>query len=416
MKKERLMKIRSMLVTLVVTIALSGSGWLAYRTLFKAPAQVLFKTQKLEKRNIYKIVNAEGTLEAQGTLKIGSLISAKVKKIYVKEGDKITKGTLLADLENDKGGDADVRRTKAQLKKAQADLVYKTEFYKRESALFKSGQIARESFERTTADYISAQAEVEHTQATYDKEVFLFEQAQVHAPVDGTVVGIPTKEGQAFSPQTSPPQVLFEIARDLSTMKATLLIDENKMGDVRVGRVAKITVDAYPFKQPWEGKIISLGMSKATQQTTQAQQSQGQSVAYEAEVLIDNADNLLHPGMTVHAKINIEEAEQALAVPGFVFQLNSKVLEAVATQKHYDFKPIDPEKKKEIIKSEGQHPVKTLWVVEGKAFVEKAVAIGVTDNAFYQILSGVTSTDDIIADDMTASDEMKKIAKMMAGN
>ena len=53
---------------------------------------------------------------------------------------------------------------------------------------------------------------------------------------------------------------------------------------------------------------------------------------------------------------------------------------------------------------------------ELRPFVEKMVTIGVTDNAFYQILSGVTETDDIIADDMTASEEMKKIAKQMAGN
>lgn len=411
------MGIRGVIVAIFALLLLGVGGWFSYKKMFAAPSQMLFKTQKLEKRDIYKIVNAEGSLEAQGTLKIGSLISAKVKKIYVKEGEKVAKDTLLADLENDKGGDADVRLAQAQLKQAKANLEYLTANYKRQSALFKSGQLAKNSFEKITADYVSAQAEVERTQAVYDKEVFLFGQTQVCAPIDGTIVTIPTKVGQAFSPYTSPPQVLFEIAQDLSTMKATLSIDENKMGDVRIGMGAKITVDAYPFKKPWKGKIVSLGLGKAAQQTTsQSQQGQSQSVAYEAEVLLNNAENLLHPGMTVHAKITIEKVKQALAVPGFVFQLNSKILEEVAKKMRFDFRPIDPAKKKELIKQQGLHPVKMLWTVAGKAFVEKSVVIGITDNAFYQILSGITEADDIIADDMTASEEIKKIAKQVAGS
>ncbi len=411
------MGIRGYITTFLIIIILGVGGWFVYKTFFKAPSQIFFKTQKLEKHDISKIVNAEGSLEAQGTQKIGSLINAKVKKIYVKEGDKVTKNTLLADLENSTGGDADVKRTQAELKRAQADLEYKAAYYKRDSALFKSGQIARETFEKTTAEYVTAQAEVERTRAAHDKEVFLFEQAQVRAPIDGIIVSIPVKEGQAFSPSNATSCVLFEIAQDLSSMKATLSIDENKMGDIKIGMQAKITVDAYPDHKPWKGKISSLGTSKAVQQsTTQTQQGQTPSVTYDAEVLIDNSEKLLRPSMTVHAKITIEKVKQALAVPGFVFQLNPKILEEVTKKMRYDFRPIDAAKKKELNKQQAQHPVKYLWVVQGKAFVEKSVAIGVTDNAFYQILSGVSETDDIIADDMTASEEVKKIAKQVAGS
>jgi RND family efflux transporter MFP subunit len=419
MKQELSMGIRGTIATFFVILFLGAGGWFTYKNFFKAPSQIFFKTQKLEKHDIYKIVNAEGSLEAQGTLKIGSLISAKVKKIHVKEGDKVTKDQLLAELENDVGGDANVRLDKAQLKKAKADLEYKAAVYKRESELFHSGQIAKEFFEKTTADYVAAQSEVERTQAAYDKALFQFKQAKVHSPIDGIIVSIPVKEGQTFSPSNATSCVLFEIARDLSTMKATLAIDENNMGNVRVGMQAKISVDAYPYKKAWKGKIISLGTSKTTQQqsSTQSQQGQSQSVTYQAEVILNNADNLLRPDMTVHAKITIAKAKQALAVPGFVFQLNSKVLEEVAKKMHYEFKPIDPAKKKELGKQQDQlRPTKFLWVVDGKSFVEKSVVIGVTDNAFFQVLSGVTEAEDIIADDMTASDEMKKIAKQIAGN
>ena len=66
----------------------------------------------------------------------------------------------------------------------------------------------------------------------------------------------------------------------------------------------------------------------------------------------------------------------------------------------------------ELLKRKG----KTLWVIQDKTFIEKAVEIGITDNAYFQILSGIQETDDIIADDMTASEELKKLAKQIAGS
>lgn len=398
-------------ISFCIFIVISTS-YIVYKTKFAPQPPMLFKTQKAERRDITNVIHAEGSLEAQGTSKIGSLIAAKVKKIYVSEGRQITKGTLLADLENDKGGDADVRQAAATLKKTQATYTSVAANYKREQALFQSGQIALESFEKATENYIGAQADVEHAQAVHDKEIFLLEQTHVYAPHDGTIVAIPVKEGQAFSPYSSTSQVLFEIAQNLSKMSVTLYIDENKMGDVKVGMQAKISVDAYPFKKPWIGTIASLSLGKAVPPSNQNQAS----VSYEAEIVIDNSEGLLRPGMTVHAKITLAKAKQALSVPGFVFQLNSKVLRDAAIMMKYDFKPIDHAKKKELTKQHLKNPIKTLWVIEEKALVEKVVELGISDNAYFQILSGVTETDNIITDDMTASDEIKKIAKQVAGS
>ncbi len=406
------MRIRSLLISLVAITVLAGASWFVYKKITVKKTGTFFRTQKAERRNIYKIVNAEGTLEAQGTSKIGSLISAKVKKIYVKDGQHVEKGTLLADLENDKGGDTDLRNAAAVLKKAQATLTYATANYKREQALFKSGQRSADSFEKTTAEYTAAQADVEMAQAHFDKEQFLFEQTHVQAPHEGIIISIPTKEGQAFSPFTSPPQVLFEIAQDLGAMKATLLIDENKIGDIKPGMQAKITVDAHPYQKPWKGTITTLGLGRTWYPSPQGQQG----ISYAAEVILENKQGLLRPDMTVHAKITIAKAKQTLAVPGFVFQLNAKVLEGAANVMQYSFVPLDPVKKKELIKLGGEYPVKTLWVVENRAIVEKAVSIGVTDNAYFQIVTGLDGSEDIIADDMTASDELKRIAKQIAGS
>lgn len=397
------MRIQSLVKTIIILLVAGGIAWFGYKRLFPASERMLFKTQKPEKRDIHKIVHAEGSLEAQGTSKLGPLITATVKKIYVKEGQKVTKDMLLADLENQNGGDLDVRRAKAQLEQAQATLTYITAVHEREKALHKTGELSQEAFEKSFENYQRTNADVNLFQAAYDKEVFLFDQIKVRAPHDGIISAINVKEGQTVSPVASPAIILFDIVQDLEKMLVTLYIDEGKVGDVNIGMTTEISVDTYPYRQPWIGKIESIGMSGQ-------QHGQAATIAYKAEILIDNNESLLRPGMSVHAKTIIAEVTQALAVPGFVFQLNGKVLEAVAKSINYAYKPLDPAQKKALLKNS-----KTLWVVENKTFVERAVQIGVTDNAYFQILAGLQETEEIIADDMTASDELKKIAQQMAG-
>jgi RND family efflux transporter MFP subunit len=408
------MRIKSLVVLIIGFLGLGWVVWFGYKTLFPKQVQILFKTQKPEKRDIQNIVRAEGSLEAQGTSKIGPLFTATVKKIHVKEGQKVTKGMLLAELENQNGGDAEMRRAKGALDTTKADLTFIKAVHKRNKVLYKAGQLSQESFEQSTQTYEKAVATVATNQATYDKEKFLYEQTFVRAPEDGVVVSIPVEQGQTVSPSAATPSVLFEIAKNLGVMKATLYIDESKIGEVKRGMATEITVDTYPYRPPWEGTIDFIGQSKA--ELPSAAEKQTNQVTYKAEILLNNDEGLLRQGMSVHAKTIIAEAKQVLAVPGLVFQLNSKVLEGAAKVLHYDFKPLDPEKKKALLRQTGKHPVKILWVVDGKSFVEKSVEIGVTDNAWFEILSGVSATDDIIADDMTASEEMKKIAKQIAGS
>ncbi len=408
------MRIQGILAAGVALIIIGGMAWFTYKTVWPTSKQAPFKTQKAQRRDICNVVHAEGSLEANKTVKIGPLITAKVKKIYVKEGDSVTKGTLLIDLDNDKGGDADFRQAQARLEQAQSSLKYVTANFTRERSLFQSGQRSKDAFEKATDVYKNAYADVRIGQAAYDKELFLLEQTHIRAPHDGKVVAINVDEGSTVSPSITPVQVLVEIAQDLEIMKATLYIDESKVGDIQAGMTTDITVDTYPHRQPWTGTIDSISLSSVTPPS--ALQQQGVLVVYKAIVRINNTEGLLRPGMTVHAKTTIAQAKQALALPGFVFQLNGKVLEGIAKVIGYGYKPIDAALKQELMHKSGTHPVKTLWIAQDKMFIEKTVEIGVTDNAYFQILSGLQESDNVIADDMTTSDEMKKIAKQLAGS
>jgi len=403
------MKLFRAIVLISIVVFLAGASWFGYKKLFQKPSKKLFRTQKPERRAIYRFVNAEGKLEAEGTSKVGPLIQGTVSKILVKEDEEIKKGQLLAILENDKGGDTDVRQQKALLQEAIFLRDYLALNFHRQEALYKSGQLAQDTLEHITQQYNNAQEEVKRLQASYDQAFFVFNQTEIRAPHAGVVLDIPVTEGETVSPVVSPPSVLFQIAKDLRMMKVNLHIDENRVGDVKVGQSLKISVDTYPYKT-WKSVIERVGNFPVIVD----QGSQKQFVAYKAIALIKDGDCCLRPGMSAHAKIKAGKSKNVLAVPGYVFQLNTAMLTHVAGQLGFTCTPLDPVQKKELLKQKSQCPIKTLWVAQGKAFIEKAVGVGIDDQAYFEICSGLTEQDEVVHD-VEQTDEMKALYKKFLG-
>lgn len=402
---------KKILIWSCLSVLIITTSWYGYKRYTRSLEKPLFKTQKIERKDIHNTVNVEGTLEALGTSKIGPLIVGTIKKIHVKEDQAVTKGELLAELDNGLGGDTNVRQKLAQLKTAKLAFVYIKENFKRKEALYKSGQLAKDAFEKAVQEYKTAKADIDNKQASYDQDLVIYKQTKITAPHNGTILSIPMKEGESVSPAGNPTPVLFELAQDLGTMKATLSIDENKIGHIKLNQKVNITVDTYPYKT-WKGTVSNIGHAPMAKDKDQQQQQK--VVSYKTEVILKNDEQLLRPGMTVHAKIKIGKAKKALAVPGFAFYISSKNIEAITKELKYNFKPIDPAKKKELVKQKKETPVKFLWVVDGKTFTERPVELGITDNAFFEIKSGITEQDNVLYD-IEETDAMKELFKKWFG-
>lgn len=403
-------KVIKKIVWLAIIVAMFFGGWYGYKTFFVKPQVLPFKTQRAERRDVFNTVQAEGILEAQGTSKIGSLIQGTIKKILVAENQDVKKGQVLALIDNGFGGDEGdslVVQQRALCKQAKVTVDYLSSNYKRQEALYKAGQLAQDAFEKVTKDYLFAKADLDNKEAAYKQVSYQFEQTKVIAPHDGTILAIPVKLGELVTPAASTSATLFRLAEDLSTMKAILNVDEGKIGDVKIGQNVNLTVDTYPY-QVWKGAIDTIGNEPivGTSMTDK-------SVFYKTELTIKDPARLLRPGMTVHAKIKAGKAEHVLTLPGFVFQFPPKALEALAKTINYTCKLLDAAHKKELSK-DYKHPHKFVWVVDGKTFIEKAVEVGLSDNAFYEIRAGITDQDNIIFD-LVEIDATKELMKKLMG-
>ena len=176
---------------------------------------------------------------------------------------------------------------------------------------------------------------------------------------------------------------------------------------LKIGQQAKLTFDTYPHKA-FYGKINDISSAPII--------SSGTTVMYKAKIEIENQHLLLKPGMTVHARIVVAKKENVLSVPGNLFILNKKVLKQVAQTKTYEFQRL-PKKEKEAFRAALKNKsdaVKTLWVLENEAFVQKPIEVGITDNAFFEVVAGITEQEDVIVD-VVEPDVMAALYKQFFG-
>jgi HlyD family secretion protein len=384
---------------IVGPVILGVIGYFIYSRTFKKDQKQWFLTEKAQKRNIAQVIRATGYLEAEDLLKIGSIVPGIIKELLVEENETVTKGTLLAIIDDGKD-DTEVRETEGLLKTAQQGLTYATEHYQRQKALFEAGQLSKDQFEKATRDYKDAQSLVQTRQAQHDKAKLTYKNKKILAPEDGIIIQKVSSKGETVT-LASPATIIYTLAKDIHKMKVQLEIDENRVGEVKKGQTAVLTFDTYPYKK-FFGVINDVSNAPIKKQT---------AVSYHASFILDNTDMLLRPGMTVNARITVGEKADVLSVPGYVFAMNPIVLQEIARITNHVFSPMSRQDKQAI---EMKGAFKTLWIVKGNEFKEVPVELGINDNAFFEVKSGLTAQD-IIISDIQEPDSMQQLYRQIFG-
>lgn len=265
--------------------------------LISACAKEEIKTEVQETVNV-KVVNAEsssftpvanfsGSVQAAKEANLGAVIPGKIEKFLVKEGQMVKKGDLLVQL-------ADELLTQAEIEKntLQKD-------FQRIQRLFEKGSVAEIEFDHVKAKY----------EASVEKHAMIRKNTEIRATFDGMVVEHLLKEGEnfMFAPSLTPGYSHASgVVRlmQVNPVKIEIDINEKDLSLYRKGLKAEIIVDAYPDRV-FEGKIHSVKpiLSHKTRTT-------------KAEILIDNPDLIIKPGMFGRVKINLEEKE-AVFIPRY---------------------------------------------------------------------------------------------------
>src|SRR5436189_5150138 len=122
---------------------------------------VTVQTARAQRLDLASIVSASGEIKPKTYVNIGANAFGKITRLYVKEGDRVKKGQLLAQLENVQST-ADVNATQASLEVGQTDAV-----------------AAEAALNTSVADLNRAKSDAERAKLDWDRAQGLFKEALI---------------------------------------------------------------------------------------------------------------------------------------------------------------------------------------------------------------------------------------------
>lgn len=347
------------------------------------------KTEKPIRKALVQMITASGNLKAKEQISVGSLVAGKVVDIRVEDNDVVKKDQILAVLD-DGIGDTETKRLTATLAEAKANYTYLEKFYKRQTALYKSGQISQNSYDQIIRDLDMAKAKVDQTMAALNLAMQTYNNLFIKAPTNGIVIAKRIDLGQMVTAQLQA-TVLFEIAKDMHEMEAWLDVDESDIGMVKEKQEAVFTVDSFP-KEHFEASVKRI----------QYQAKIVDNVVTYATVLdVKNPELRLRPGMTCNVEIKVAENTNALIIPNKALRINPTNVEYVANKLKYKLEKISVEEKlagqksKKIMKD-------YIWILDNKTIKQIEAKLGINDGKFTEVINGIKDDSDIIVETETA--------------
>lgn len=263
------------LLALALLAAAGFAGWRLW-----APPEV--RTATVQRGPAVRAVYATGTVEPTVMMPIAPRVSARIKELHVDEGSVVTRGQVLARLD-----DTDVERTVDEL---DARARFAEEQYRRAQTLFERGLGAAVDRDRAKADWDAAQAAVARARAQRE---FMW----LTAPADGQILRRDGEVGQLI-PVNQP---VFHLSC-CESLRISAEVDEEDITQVVRGQRVLVHADAFPDRS-FEAKVAEITpMGDPVTRTYRVRMSLPEDVP-------------LRIGMTADTNIIIETREDALLVP-----------------------------------------------------------------------------------------------------
>ena len=387
---------------LIILLILGVGGYFIYDKFFKVKDEkVEFITKKAKKGSFSKKVDATGEIFATELIDVGAQVSGQIKKLYVKLGDQVKKGDMIASIDSSTqqnsidNKEAQLAIYKAQLESAKVALnIAKTQF-DRENALFSKNATSKQEFESAKNTYSANSAKIKELEAQIKQTNIELSTAKINlgytkitAPRDGTVVSVQVEEGQTVNANQTTPTIV-NIA-DLSHVKMKMQIAEGDITKIKVGTPVEYSILSEPTKK-FQTTVSSIdpglttlsdgsyGSSSSSKSSYSSSSSSSSAVYYYAQSIVDNKDGILRIGMTTQNELLIANVKDAIIVPSI----------GIKKDENGTF----------------------VYVLKDGKPVKTAVKTGIKDNLDTQIISGINEGDEIITSQGSSSEIAKMIAK-----
>ena len=425
-------------ILLIVLGVLICAGIVAGTVIHNRSNVTAVTTAKAAREDLIATVSGTGQIKPKTYVNVGATSFGRITHLYVKEGDHVKRGAVLATVENvqpeasvaaqqatisssrtDVSSDQAAEKTaQANIAEAKADLEQKQLDYGRAQQLFDGKLIAKQDFDSKKAAYdmsvatlqerqaalaqseaqtASARAHVSQAVATQRSNFDSLDKTVSRAPFDSLVTNVPVREGETVvvGIQNAGGSTLMTLA-DMSVITAEVKVDETDIVNVALGQPAEITVDAFPGRT-FQGHVTEVG-DQALLRTTGLATSQSVTGTEEAKdfkvvVTLDGSAPELRPGLSTTAKITTAHKLNALTIPLQSLVERDPVTEAALFRNHGAASPNTVSAAARQPTSEGVY----VLVSDGGKLRAKftPVTTGVSGTTDIEVLSGLAAGQEV---------------------
>ncbi|EQB9713418.1 efflux RND transporter periplasmic adaptor subunit [Yersinia enterocolitica] len=286
-------------------------------------------TETIGRGDIERNVMASGSLKPSLQVNVGAQVNGQLTKLYVKQGDRVTRGQLLAEIDptlqqNElRKSEAELQSAQAQKQASQALLRQYLLEFRRQQTLAKEGSGVKSALEKAQAQYDSQLAQLHVNEAQIVQSQMAMETAKANlgftrimAPIDGEVLGIVTKEGQTIVSSQTAPTILVLANVDIMTVHTR--ISETDILKVSVGQPLWFYVVADPERR-YDSRMDAIQEASAESlredSSGSANNQQPSAVYYNGIFNIANQERLLRTSMTAQVFIITAQTKNVLRVP-----------------------------------------------------------------------------------------------------
>src|ERR1043166_188653 len=395
----------------IVVVAIGGV--LALTAAKRGNKAVDVRIEPVQKRDLVASATASGQVRPQTKVDIASDVSGKIVKLAVKEGQMVSTGQLLVQIDpaqaeaNVQRSEAALASARAQLAQSDASLKQAQSSYERSASIKKSSPtlMSDEAIEqlRTAVDVNKAVVDaakhaVEQATAAVNDAKTSLSKTTIYAPMAGRVTRLAVEQGETAVPGTfnKDAATLLTIS-DMAVLETKVKVDETDVARIKIGDSAQVQIDAFP-DTTFIGRVTKISNSsvKAAGQT-----STDQAVDYEVTIQLLNAPKETRPDFSSTAKIITDSRTNVLSIPiiALTVRENEDVTKGDTAVGLGKARP-----KKDIAKKD----VEGVFVVGADNKVTfRPVKVGIAGEKHFEVVSGLKPGERIVAGTYQAIRELK---------
>jgi HlyD family secretion protein len=412
MSRRTKWSIASILVVLIAGVIVLGAAKRGNRA-------VEVRIEKVQRRDLVASVTASGQVEPRLKVDIASDVAGRIVRLAVKEGDMVTKGQFLLQIDPStyraevQRAEALVASSRAELARAKATLEQSENALRRSEAIRRTNPtlVSDEQMEqlRTTVEvnkalYNAAQHTVDQNEAALQNARSNLAKTTITAPLTGKVTRLNVEQGETAVPGTfNKEAALLLTISDMSTLETTVRVSETDVARIKIGDSAMVEIDAFP-DTTFRGRVVEIANSSIQNPTASvANAGADQAVDYEVKVRLLNPPPDTRPDFSATAKIITDTRKNVLAIP--IIALTTRERQTGPSTDSAQLALGGNRSTRQV----GKRDVDGVFVVgKDNKVTFRPVRVGIAGEEYFEVLSGLEEGETIVAGSYQAIRELRE--------